>query len=250
MEHIQNILKNPLLPKQNGNASSASPGELTTLADCPQCDGTGWTQAAFGAVESCSVCQPLRRRQAALASLPKPLHAMTFAVFKPGPGSHKGYDAALAFAHNTLCPWLLLAGDKGTGKTHLAVATILERAEHSEYGDPGRFIVYPELLAELRIGVGDGTMEMTLASYKRTPLLVLDDLGTEYRKGDGGKQSWSDEQLYRLLVHRYNNALPTLMTTNVPTEALDPRIADRLLHKGFCQVVVMQGQSHRSGRTW
>ncbi len=52
-------------------------------------------------------------------------------------------------------------------------------------------------------------------------LVVLDDLGTEKMT------EWASEQLYRVLDGRYDRGLPTIITSNVQSDSLDPRILSR-----------------------
>ena len=140
-----------------------------------------------------------------------------------------------------------MAGNKGTGKTHVAVAIYLEAAQK---GIRVKFVSCPEMLAGLRRGLDTGSFDNDLEDYQNVELLILDDLGTEYTKARG--RSWGDEQLYRILNSRYMNGENTVITTNVSVADLDPRIADRLLdtQTGFSQVAVFNCPSYRSGRTW
>jgi DNA replication protein DnaC len=67
---------------------------------------------------------------------------------------------------------------------------------------------------------------------KSAALLVLDDLGTE------SATAWAREKLYQLFNHRYNARLPTVITTAVPIEQLDPRLASRMLDGIRCTFFV------------
>jgi DNA replication protein DnaC len=65
-------------------------------------------------------------------------------------------------------------------------------------------------------------------------LLVLDDLGTE------NTTPWAREKLYQIINHRYNNRLPTVITSNRKPEDIEPRIysrmADYTLHQGILMI--------------
>src|SRR5947209_5475495 len=93
-------------------------------------------------------------------------------------------------------PWLFLYGPTGTGKTHLAAAVGHERIAR---GQPAMFAVVPVLLRKLRKTFnpenGDSFDEMFDALLD-TPLLILDDLGTQ------SATPWAAEQLFQLFNHR------------------------------------------------
>ncbi|MEJ2733661.1 MAG: ATP-binding protein [Anaerolineae bacterium] len=99
--------------------------------------------------------------------------------------------------------WLVLAGKHGCGKTHLAAAIANRRvaARH-----PALFIVVPDLLDHLRATFSPTSQvrfDKRFEEVRTTPLLILDDLGTE------SASPWAQEKLFQLLNHRYNAILPT-----------------------------------------
>ncbi len=119
--------------------------------------------------------------------------------------------------------WLTLIGGTGVGKTHLAAAAANDRLA---VGDRVCFAVVPELLDALRGSYrdeGEASFEAVFAWLKDVDVLVLDDLGAHQ------PTEWASEKLYQLCASRYLRRAPTLITTNVPPESLDPRLASRLL---------------------
>ena len=124
--------------------------------------------------------------------------------------------------------WLVFAGPHGCGKTHLAVAIINERLKK---GEPVLFAEVPALLDHLRASTRPDSYtaenEISEEDIKSAPLLILDDLGSEY------STTWGEEKLYQIVAHRHNLRLPTVINAGyVSLNDLDkakPRIASRLI---------------------
>ncbi|MBN1583050.1 MAG: ATP-binding protein [Anaerolineae bacterium] len=139
------------------------------------------------------------------------------------------YQAVQAYA-NEPSGWLVLSGTYGCGKTHLAAAIGNERAGKRQ---PVLFIVVPDLLDHLRATFSpqsNVSYDKLFEQIRRTPLLILDDLGTE------SATSWAKEKMYQIFNYRYNARLPTVITTAQPVDKLDPRIRTRILDRSRCQV--------------
>jgi DNA replication protein DnaC len=77
---------------------------------------------------------------------------------------------------------------------------------------------------------------------RETPLLVLDDLGTQ------ASTPWAQEKLYQLLNHRYNAALPTVVTTSSYLNQLDARLSSRMLDTRLCTIYAITAPSYVEGR--
>lgn len=120
--------------------------------------------------------------------------------------------------------WLVLEGTYGCGKTHLAVAIGNTRVE--QFGDEVLFMTAPDLLDFLRTTFGANSEISYDESFNRIrnmPILILDDLGVENPSG------WAKEKLFQLLNYRYSAELPTVITTNVELDELDPRLSSRMM---------------------
>lgn len=138
-------------------------------------------------------------------------------------------------------PWLVLTGDWGVGKSHLAEGAVRALVERGEYV---RWQPVVNLLTEMRRMVAaKADMDGFLDRVKITPWLVLDDLGRE-RATD-----WAQEALYRLVQGRQVSRLRTLVTTNETKASLGDRvggaIADRVFDRSLVREVVLQGPSWR-----
>ena len=136
--------------------------------------------------------------------------------------------------------WLTLIGGTGVGKTHLAAAAANDRLA---VGDSVCFAVVPELLDALRASYrdeGEASFEAMFAWLKAADLLVLDDLGAHQAT------EWANEKLYQLCAARYLRRAPTLITTNVAPESLDPRLASRLMDSQRGTVLYVKAKDYRT----
>jgi len=152
---------------------------------------------------------------------------------------YRALQLAVAFAEEPK-DWLVFNSVAyGNGKTHLAAAI----ANHVADGDkPVLFVVVPDLLDYLRASFSPNSqsrLDKRFDEVKDAPLLVLDDLGTE------SATAWAREKLYQLFNYRYNARLPTVITTAVPIEQLDPRLASRMLDGIRCTFFVLEAPSYR-----
>lgn len=141
---------------------------------------------------------------------------------------------------------MLLCGNNGTGKTHLAIACLqaLQRAGHHGL----MFRSAPQMTSELRSAWDRKISETALLhAYTMVPLLVMDDIG---------KQSRSDyvqRYLFEILDSRYSHRLPTILTTNASPKTLphcigpDTDVTDalvsRLMETVLC--IAVRGPDHR-----
>lgn len=130
---------------------------------------------------------------------------------RPGPGGAPGIAQGRS---------LLIVGTTGTGKTdqaYGAVRSLIAAGVRLRW----RAITAADLYAELRPRPGhDGERE--LMDMARCPLLIVDDLGA------AKSSEWTEEITMRLINRRYNEMLPTLLTTNLGMSALREHIGDRV----------------------
>ncbi len=144
---------------------------------------------------------------------------------------------------------LYICGTIGAGKTCLASA--LANAV-LESGYTVRFTTMMDLLSKLADTMNCGeSLGRIINDYKTARLLVIDDLGKEVSK------DWGTSKVFDILNARYENCLPTIITTNYSNEEIikhltprgssDPTMArsitDRI--RGMCRLVVLAGDSRR-----
>lgn len=148
-------------------------------------------------------------------------------------------QAAHQFADNPE-GWLLLKGTYGCGKTHLAAAIGNWRLLK---GDMVLFITTPDLLDHLRNAYSpssDTDYDDLFQRVRNTRMLILDDLGVE------NPSQWAQEKLFQLLNHRYSYRLPTVITTNMDFQRLDPRLRSRLADKTQVFLVTIEAPDYRN----
>jgi DNA replication protein DnaC len=191
----------------------------------------------FGRLEVCvcrqrDVSHQVRERLYSLSRLDE-LKGLTFDTFQPrgrkGIGEMQAqsledaYNISRKFAQS-LNGWFLLQGGYGCGKTHL-VAAIANFAVGM--GVPTLFLTVPDLLDMLRFSYDseDTTFEQRFNEIRNASLLVLDDFGTQ------NATEWAQEKLFQIINYRYINKLPTVITTNLSLEEIEPRVRSRLTDK-------------------
>ncbi len=119
--------------------------------------------------------------------------------------------------------WLILQGEPGVGKTHLAYAIA---GECIRRGRPAFAHTLPDLLQRLREAFGmEGAFEQALDDLKRVELLVIDDFGAQR------DTSWALDTVYQIVNHRYAKRLPLVITTNLDLANAGDGISERLLSR-------------------
>jgi len=111
---------------------------------------------------------------------------------------------------------LYLTGSFGSGKTYLIAALFNEMAKK---GEKSILIYYPEFLRSLKASFQTNYSDK-FNHIKKTPLLLLDDIGAE------NCSNWSrDEVLGPILQYRMENHLPTFFTSNLSLEELEHHLS-------------------------
>jgi len=218
---------------------------------CAVCNGAGWLRVdvplghpSFGRLFKCECIKQTEERQRVgemrrLSQLDG-LEGKTLPTFEPdSPELERALATATAYSAS-LDGWLVLSGPCGTGKTHLAAAIANETLAHAN--QPVMFTVAPDLLDHLRATFDPSRgidYDERFNKIRNTFLLILDDLGTE------NTTPWAREKLYQIVNHRYNERLPTVITTNQPDSAIDERVLSRMLDRGMSIRVNLSGDDYR-----
>ncbi len=193
-----------------------------TTAVCPHCGGMGLTLLRRGGVQFAAecVCRTERKSERRLkrARIPERYTHCSLESFDTG---FRGADPSLGMALlatrrfadgyplETGGRGLLLTGNIGAGKTHLAVGLLRELIE--QRGATGIFCDYRDLLKQIQNSYNPqvATTEMEiLRPVFEAEILVLDELGAVK------PTDWVWDTVAHVLNTRYNDKKTTLITTN------------------------------------
>ncbi len=141
---------------------------------------------------------------------------------------------------------VVLVGQHGLGKTHLALALGFEACQR---GITTRFTTAMGAINELTAAMADGSFLTTMKRFTRPRVLLLDVLGFLPVSHDGV------ELLFQIISARYETG-SIVLTTNRPFKewgklfgndnALAAAVVDRLVH--HAEIVVLEGESYRMKR--
>ena len=188
----------------------------------------------------CELCDQERRQRHEVERLhdmgvPFNLCNATFDNWTPADEQDQGILASVRQFVSVRKGFLILLGDLGTGKTHLAVAAL--RPFRS-----GLFLKQSELLRRLRQTYRDKAAVDPVDEAQSIGCLVLDEVGIS----PGGRDELP--LLHDGLYYRHGNMKPTILTGNLSLDALrdviGERMADRIKESAYA-VLQFGGASKR-----
>ena len=131
---------------------------------------------------------------------------------------------------------LVMIGNAGTGKTHLACGIIREAG--------GKYRTAPDIVEEMRRAKSFSANETEadiIKYYGHVPLLVIDEIGRGIASTD------EKYMLYQILNARYNTRKPTVLISNFTKadflQYIGVAAADRLVESA--EILEMNGESYR-----
>ena len=196
---------------------------MAAAAVCPICGGTGWKiieRAGLSGAEPCRCAGAARAEALQEGSGIPPNYVRAtldnFQIPQDNPIARTGLGTVLmqvrSFVRefpNPDRPGLLLAGDTGTGKTHLAVAALKAIIDK---GHQGIFFDYQNLLDRIRSSYDKTSGSSDKETYRSAldaEVLLLDDLGS-HRVTD-----WVEDTVTSIVTYRCNHKKPLIATTNL-----------------------------------
>lgn len=244
-----------------------SPTAIRPAQTCPLCDGMGMRviQRPDGsaAAEPCQ-CQLAQRiaRLLRRANIPKRYEHCTLESYElprsADPTLRQAHLRTSAFVDGypftTEGKGLLLTGNIGVGKTHLAVGMLI--ALIREKSVRGLFCDYRELLKQIQHSYNPQSNSTELGILRPifdAEVLVLDELGA------AKPTEWVWDTVALILNTRYNDKRTTIITTNYPDlapaaaanreETLGDRIGERMRSRlsEMCVPIEMRGSDFRQG---
>lgn len=137
---------------------------------------------------------------------------------------------------------LILFGDVGPGKTHLATALAVAACQR---GIAAKFFTTAGLVMQLRRAKDEGRLDKELASIAKNQLLVVDEFGYLPIDDEGARL------LFQVIADGYEKR-SLVLTTNLEfkrwgmvfgDENMAAAVIDRLVHHG--RLLQFRGQSYR-----
>ena len=205
---------------------------------CDECGVTRPTHEIHGLACECERPRALEIQEAYLeehrealveeiiqrARIPRRFGHCTFDTFERVQGVDDAFDATREWAESFALDserGILLAGNWGSGKTHLGVAALRTTVEETFV--EARFVSAGELVSRVRSG--ERLDWKPVEEAIEAELLLLDDLGQEV-----GTEFVRDI-VARVIFGRYDHAQPTIMTSNLGPSGLKDTFGGAVLSR-------------------
>lgn len=183
------------------------------------------------------------------ARIPKRFQGKTFVDYiAETPQQQKALEACTSYAHNfadnlAAGRCLILSGNVGTGKTHLAAAIADYIVRETEYTAVFRSL--HSILQSIKATYGSSsklTESDVLEIFTSPDLLVIDEVGATK------PSEFELSTLFAIINARYESQLPTVIITNLDAGELKNNIGDRCadrLREGGGRAIAFNWESKR-----
>lgn len=185
------------------------------------------------------------------ARIPKRFQGKTFADYiAETPQQQRALEACTSYAHDfadnlAAGRCLILSGNVGTGKTHLAAAIADYIVRETEYTAVFRSLHSILQAIKSTYGGDAGVSESEVFQLFTSPdLLIIDEVGATK------SSEFELSTLFALINARYESKLPTVIITNLEAHQLKESIGDRCvdrLREGGGRALMFDWDSERAG---
>lgn len=217
---------------------------------CPKCGGSMWItwvdEQGCDMARRCECFEPtMAKRRIARSGISEPFRAKGFKNFDTRGIAQlekayticvdycKNYQDFKESRHNSI----LLLGQVGCGKTHLALASANALLDYQKIRVV--YMPYREMITRLKQNITDeDSYTKAIDTFKTAPMLVIDDLLK-------GKTTESDINiLFEIVNYRYVCNLPVILTSEKTTGELldfDSAIGSRLIEMAEGRIIEFKG---------
>jgi len=168
--------------------------------------------------------------------IPKKFFDQNFSTFSVNQMNVHAYERCLEYAERfsigVTTGGLIILGSTGVGKTHL-VSALLKTVGVGFMVNEARLM--DDLRAEYArdFDKAEGYLKRCLTE----PLLVLDDFGSDNRQES--TMAWMRDVLYRISNERFEEKLPTIVTTNTNMQEFSNRVGRRVTSRLMCDTEIL-----------
>ena len=219
-------------------------------AVCPKCGGSMWItwidDEGCDMAKRCECFEPtMARRRIAASGISESFRAKGFKNFdtRHNPQLEKASTTCSNYCLNyqdivgTRSNSILLLGQVGSGKTHLALASANALLDYQKIRVV--YMPYREMATKLKQNITDEeSYTKAIDAFKKAPMLVIDDLLK-------GRATESDINiLFEIVNYRYVCGLPVIVTSEKTTGELldfDSAIGSRLIEMAAGRIIEFKG---------